>query len=413
MSIQFSLTEEQVAVQQLCKELAEEFAKDADQYDEDRIAPIANYQRLQETGLNAFTVPKQYGGKGYDFMTYVVAMEQLAQGCAATAMSWNMHVAGVAAIMENPEISEEFKQYVANLVVKEKKLICQSVSEPSSSSLIGQSYTPSLKAKKVEGGYLLNGKKAFASMFEASDYVYLYGHPENSDNPQESIGFFLSTKSSGIKVKDVWHTIGMRATRSNVVEYENVFVPEEFAVHKTDSFLESFIMRNARWAFGTFAAIYYGIGRGVLNWVKQNLTERIPKGYVQPMGYHPSVRRRAGEMFADMESARLMVYYMAWVSDTMGPGHETFAACLRAKYIVGQCVSRTVRSASIAGGVHGLMKEFPFERMLRDAVTAPIMPPNEDACLDQIGLLDLGLNPNETMPFLKEEAHEPITTSTK
>lgn len=403
VTVQFDLTPEQVKLQELCKQLKEEFAERAAKYDEERLSPVENYRRLYEVGLNAFTVPKAYGGLGYNFLDYVVATEQLAQGCAATVMSWNMHVAGVAAIMENPEIREDFKKEVAKLVVEEGKLICQSVSEPASSSLIAQSYTPSLIATKVDGGYVLNGKKAFASMFEASDYVYLYAHPEDSPNPQENIGFFLSTKSDGIVVHDVWHTIGMRATRSNIVEYQNVFVSDKYALNHTNGFIQSFIVGNAIWAFGTFAAVYYGIGRGVLNWVKENLVTRKPKGYAQPMGYHPAIRRRAGEMFADMESAKWMVYNMAWTSDTKGPGVETFTACLRAKYIVGQCVARTVRNASIAGGMHGLMKDLPFERMIRDSLTACIMPPNEDACLDQIGLMDLGLDPNDVTPFLKEE----------
>lgn len=408
MAIDFELTKEQRELQALCKKLAEEFSKRADKYDAERISPIENYDRLREEGLMGMTVPKKYGGLGLSFVDFVIAAEQLAQGCAATMMSFNMHVAGVAAIMENPDIREDFKREVADLVMKENKVICQSVSEPNSSSLIGESYTPSLKAHKVEGGYLLKGSKAFASMFEASDYVYLYAHPEGSTNPQESMGFFLPTNADGIKVHDVWHTLGMRATRSNVVEYNDVFVPDEYMVDHTNHFLGDFIMRNARWAFGTFAAIYYGIGRGVLNWAKETLLERKPKGYAQSIAYHPAIRRRTGEMIADMDSAKWMVYNMAWISDTKGAGLETFGACLRAKYTVGQCVARTVRNASIACGARSLMKTEPFERMLRDATTAPIMPPNEDACLDQIGLIDMGLNPAEAMPFLKEEALENV-----
>ena len=403
MGINFELTEEQKQWKQLCKELAADFSKRAADHDRDRTSPVENYRKLYEAGLFGLTIPKKYGGLGSGFLGYTIAIEELAQGCAATAMSWNMHASGTAAIMENPEISEEMKQYVADLVIKEGKLLCQSVSEPTSSSLIGQSYTPSLIAKKVDGGYLLNGKKAFSSMFEASDYVYLFAHPEGDPNPQSSIGFFIDTKSEGIKVFDVWDTLGMRATRSNTVEYNNVFVPESQVLHKTDAFLESFIMKNAAWAFGTFASLYYGIGRGVANWVKETLITRKPKGYAQPMGYHPSMRLRAGEIFSEMESARFMVYYAAWTHDTKGAGPETYAACLRAKYIMMQAVSKTVRSASIACGAHGLIKGLPFERMVRDAFTAPIMPPNEDAVLDQIGVMDLGLDPAELLPFLKEE----------
>lgn len=406
MSINFELTEEQKKWKEICRELAKDFGLRAAEHDKERTSPIENYQKLFEAGLFGLTIPKKYGGLGSGFFGYTIAIEELAQGCAATAMSWNMHAAGAAAIMENPDIPEDKKQEIADLVIKEGKLICQSVSEPTSSSLIGQSYTPSLIARKVEGGYILNGKKAFASMFEAADYCYIFAHPEGDPNSQSSIGFFISTKSEGITVHDVWDTLGMRATRSNNVEYNNVFIPESQVLHKTDAFLQSFIFQNAAWAFGTFASMYYGIGRGIANWVKETLMTRKPKGYAQPMGYHPAMRLRAGEIFSEMEAARLMVYYAAWTHDTKGPGPETYAACLRAKYIMMQAVSATVRSASIACGAHGLVKGLPFERMVRDAFTAPIMPPNEDAVLDQIGVMDLGLNPEELMPFLKEEVKD-------
>jgi alkylation response protein AidB-like acyl-CoA dehydrogenase len=115
------------------------------------------------------------------------------------------------------------------------------------------------------------------------------------------------------------------------------------------------------------------------------------------------IRRRLGEMFSDMDVARHAIYYAAWYSDTYGPGAQTFSHFLKAKYIIGRSVSRTLRNASIACGIHGLMKDHPFERILRDGTTASIMPPNEDACLENIGLIEAGLDPKEVTPFLKEE----------
>lgn len=401
MAIDFELTPELQQIKATSRELAKDFATRAGQHDAERSAPVENYEKLRDAGFYGLTIPKDYGGKGAGMLGYVVAIEELAQGCPATALSWNMHASATAGIIEHPDVPENMKRHVAELAINQGKLMCTSVSEPASSSLIAQSYTPSLQAVKVNGGHRLNGKKAFASMFESSDYVYLYAHPAEDSNPQASIGFLAPTKADGIVVQDVWDTLGMRATRSNTVKYKEAFVPDELVLHKTDAFLNSFIIQGANWSFGSFAAVYYGVGLGALKWARELLTTRNAKGYSQPMAYHPSIRRRLGEMYADMEAARLSIYHAAWYSDTHGPSRETFANFLRAKYIIGQSVSRTIRNASIACGVHGLMKTMPFERILRDATTAPIMPPNEDACLDQIGLLDSGLNPAEAMPFLR------------
>lgn len=330
MAFNFELSTELKRIQEIFRKLAEDFATRAAKYDAERSAPTENYEKLRESGLYGLTIPKEYGGMGAGMLGYVVAAEQLAQGCPSTTLAWNMHVSATAGMIEHPDVPEEMKRLVATLAIDEGKLMCTSVSEPASSSLIAQSYTPSLNAKKVDGGYLLNGKKAFASMFESSDYVYLYAHPEEDPNPQATIGFLVPTKLEGITVHDVWDTLEMRATRSNTVEYKNVFVPDDMVLHKTDTFLDSFIIQGANWSFGSFAAVYYGVGMGALNWAKKLLTTRKPKGYAQPMGYHPRIRRRLGEMFADMEAARHDIYYAAWYSDTYGPGARTFSHFLKA-----------------------------------------------------------------------------------
>jgi alkylation response protein AidB-like acyl-CoA dehydrogenase len=121
------------------------------------------------------------------------------------------------------------------------------------------------------------------------------------------------------------------------------------------------------------------------------------------MGYAPELSRRFGEMVTDMEQARLAVYRAAWETDTQPPSPETFAWWLRAKLAVGTAVQRTIQNATIACGVHGLFRNQGLEQKLRDGATAPIMPPNSDACSVMVGLLGLGLNPAEAPSLALEE----------
>ncbi|WP_018130317.1 acyl-CoA dehydrogenase family protein [Effusibacillus pohliae] len=407
----FTFTSKQQEVIELCRELAKDFAKRAGEHDRDRTAPEENYEKLREAGLFGIAIPEKYGGLGIGFLGYVAAMEELAQGCASTANSFNMHANATGAILQHPDVPETVKQRVVDLALKEHKLMCTSVSEPTSSSLLATSYTPSLEACRVEGGYTLHGKKAFASMFESSDYVYLYAHPEGDPNPQASIGFLVPInggKMPGVTVHDVWDPLGMRATRSNTVEYDGAFVPDEFVLHQTDEFLNDFIIRGANWSFAGFAAVYLGVGMGILNYARELLGSRKAKGFAQPQGFHPDIRRRIGTMASELEAAKFSMYHAAWYSDTYGPSLQTFHHFLRAKYMIAKATMNAAQSASIACGIHGLMKELPLERMIRDAATAPIMPPNIDACADQVGLLTMGLNPAEAMPPLK--SLEPLTT---
>ncbi|VEF46758.1 acyl-CoA dehydrogenase [Bacillus freudenreichii] len=402
----FELNQKQMEVVDLCKVLAKDFSSRADMHDQNRSAPEENYEKLKEAGLFGIAMPEEYGGLGIGFLGYSACIMELAQGCASTANSFNMHANATGSITQHPDIPEKVKKRVAELAVKEGKLMCTSVSEPNSSSLLANAYTPSLEARKVDGGYTLHGKKAFCSMVESSDYVYLYAHPEGSPNPQASIGFLVPINkgnAEGVTIHDVWNMHGMRATRSNTVEYDGTFVSDELVLHETDEFLNDFIIRGANWSFGGFAAVYLGIGIGILEFTSEFLKKRVAKGYAQPQAYHPDLRKRVGDMASELDAARLSMFNAAWHSDTYGPSVDTFNQFIKAKNIIGNVVSAASKSATIACGASSLMKGIPLERMIRDAATAPIMPPNVDAAADQAGLLKMGLNPAEALPPLKSE----------
>jgi alkylation response protein AidB-like acyl-CoA dehydrogenase len=128
---------------------------------------------------------------------------------------------------------------------------------------------------------------------------------------------------------------------------------------------------------------------------------RQPRGYAQPLAYHPDVRRQVAEMSVDLEAARWMTYYSAWLSDTQGQTPTTLAAMYRAKYMVGEAVSRVTRTALTLGGAHALFKTSPLERLFRDGAVAPMQFPPRDFCLSSIAMLELGLNPRELLPPLK------------
>jgi alkylation response protein AidB-like acyl-CoA dehydrogenase len=112
-------------------------------------------------------------GLGAGTLGWVAFAEELAQGDASAVLAFNMHVNATGGIAQRPAIRQELKERVAKLAVEEGRLMCTSVSEPASSSLLPVAFVPSVQARTESGGYRLYGKKLFASMFEASDYAYL------------------------------------------------------------------------------------------------------------------------------------------------------------------------------------------------------------------------------------------------
>src|SRR5207253_10546588 len=100
-----------------------------------------------------------------------------------------------------------------------------------------------------------------------------------------------------------------------------------------------------------------------------------PEGYGHPVPYHPDVRRHLAEISGDLEAARMITYRSAWLSDTEGPTAETTAALYRAKYMVGEAVSRITRTALTLGGAHGIFKGSRLEQLFRDGALAPLHSP--------------------------------------
>jgi len=106
-------------------------------------------------------------------------------------------------------------------------------------------------------------------------------------------------------------------------------------------------------------------------------------------------------MSADLEAARLITYRSAWLSDTEGATAETTAALYRAKYMVGEVVSRITRTALTLGGAHGIFKTSRLEQLFRDGALGPLHPPPADFCLYNIGLYELSIDFADVLPPMK------------
>lgn len=395
----FTLNASQERAKGIAKEMAQDFAKRAQEHDRDRTLPMENFKQLKEAGFYGLVIPEDLGGMGLGMVGWVAVAEEIAQGDASTALAFNMHINGTGGIAQRPAIPQDRKEKMAELALA-GHLLCTMVSEPTSSSLLPATYIPMVQADKVSGGYRLYGKKWFASMFEASDYGYLYVHPKDHPNPGQAMAVMVPTHQDQISVTDIWDTLGMRATRSNQVDFNGAFVPDELVLYQTDDFIGSFLVEESNYSFGGYTSCYLGLGLGMINWAKEYLSERTAKGYAQPMGYHPDISHRIGLLATEIEAARLMVYKAAWNHDTYGPSLKTFEQFLRAKLAVGNALQELASGLAVACGLHSLFKNQPLERMIRDAATAPIMPPNSDACASMIGLIAMGLDPSQA-PTIK------------
>jgi alkylation response protein AidB-like acyl-CoA dehydrogenase len=397
--VEFRTTERQEGLRQRCLALAAEFATRSARHDRDASHPVENYDRLRAEGFLALTVDRSLGGMGFDFLSHTLAYEALGQGCPATALAFNMHASVVMPLMQSPEVTPEAKQYIADLIVRQGRMIAGNFSEPGTTSLMGERPL-SVRARKMDGGYSITGRKMFASMLEAADYVLVMAYPDTATSPSAGILLLVPRDAPGRSVNANWDTLGMRATRSDQLVLDDCRVPDSAVMYRSDD-TRKFRHAYLNWFWGSYTAVYLGLAVAAYDAIRKVVTERRPAGFSQSLAFHPDVRRHVAMMSASLEAARLVTYHSAWLSDTQGPTEETTAALYRAKYLVGEAVSSITRTALMLGGAHGIFKGSRLEQLFRDGALAEIQPPPTDFCLWNMGIYELGLDPAELMPPLR------------
>ena len=395
----FQLTSEQQHLQKKCRKLAADFATRAAAHDRDASHPVENYDRLREEGFLALTVGKRWGGLGASFLDHTLAYEVLAQGCPSTALAFNMHTSVVMPLLESAEVSAEAKRHIAELVVRQRKLIAGNFSEPVTTSLIGERPLKA-RASRADGGYRITGRKMFASMLEAADFVLVMAYPNWATSPSAGMILMLPRGAAGRRVDPNWDVLGMRATRSDSLILDECWLPESAVVFRSDD-MGPFRHAYLNWFWGSYTPVYLGVAQAAFDELRRVVHTRQPEGYAQPLAYHPDVRRHVAEMSADLEAARLITYRSAWLSDKEGPTAETTAALYRAKYMVGEVVSRITRVALTLGGAHGIFKSSRLEQLFRDGALGPLHPPPSDLCLYHMGLHELGIDHADVLPPMK------------
>src|SRR5262245_25834771 len=272
--MEFHVTAAQRDLQHRARRLAAEFATRAAQHDRDASDPVENYAALREAGFYGLNVPAEFGGGGVGLLAWSLAAEELAQGCASTALSFNMHLSVVGPMMESLLVPRATKERLAKMVVGEGKLIGGNFSEPTTSGLVGTP-VPLTRARKVDGGYRITGRKAFASMIAVADYVMVLARPEEDPSPAAAMFLLVPPDAPGRRVDHVWDTLGMRATRSDFMTLEDCFVPDGAVLLRTDDVLP-FRRDGGNWLWGAYTPVYVGIRVAAYRAICEHGTGRAP-----------------------------------------------------------------------------------------------------------------------------------------
>jgi alkylation response protein AidB-like acyl-CoA dehydrogenase len=386
----------------LCDEVAEKFIARARKYDADAHFPVENYADMRKAGLMGLMVPENHGGMGADFFQYTQAAGRLAQRDGSTAVTFNMHNIIIATLAEVDEkalvgrlgkLMADFRSWVFAEALS-GKVFAASLTEP------GAGFHPkslTTTYERVDGGYMLNGKKSFVSLSEYADYYVVAAVAEEtlgSGEPRVS-WLVVANDDPGVRFERIWDTLGMRATVSNNLYLENVFVPKERMFMRTEGGVIEKLAKEPHMVVGGFTACYFGIIEAIFNFVVQYQDGRKIVGTDTPIIESELVQHKIGEMSINVEAARELVYSAARQVVADRGSKKTNAAIHRAKYYVGEIGPHLASQAIRLCGGSTISKHLPMERYYRDIRCCGLMPAKSDECLWYVGKEALGFDTNK------------------
>lgn len=355
--IGFSLTEEQEALKAMAREFAEkEMKPNAAKYDKEEEFPEDIMKKAFEVGFLTCKIPKKYGGEELNDVDTVIISEELAAGCAGmyTTMMVN-------ALAYTPIIlfgTDEQKKKFLTPHTEKMSFAAFCLTEREAGSDAG-----ALKAtaKKVGSEYVINGSKCFISNAGIASLYVVFAN-SNPDKGMRGISAFIVPRETpGLTIGKVEDKMGQRASNTAEVIFEDVKVPEENLLGKEGiGFIIA--MKTLDKTRAPVGAAGVGVARAALQYAIEYAKTRIQFG--KPIALFQHIAFQIAQMAMEINAARHLVWHAAWLLDQGKPcGKESAMA---KAYGSDLAMKVTTEALQILGG-YGYMKDFPMEKLMRDA----------------------------------------------
>jgi alkylation response protein AidB-like acyl-CoA dehydrogenase len=391
----FRLTEEQAGLAEKARAMGQAiFDKRAAAYDRDATFPTENYRDLHKAGFLAICIPKAQGGLGADYQTYSICAAEIGRYCGATALTWNMHVcstlwSGPLAddLDMEPEVRREHERRRAvhyHRIVEEGAIYAQPFSEGGAAAAGGAAFET--VAKPVEGGWLVTGKKIFASLAGHADYYGVLATEEAGDGTlsrRNTLYLAIPSKSDGVSVVGDWDPLGMRGTVSRTLLFKDVFVAEGEALMPRGVYFQA----ATRWPhmFLTLSPTYMGLAQAAYDFTVKYLRGEAPGSPPVKRRMYPTKQIAVAEMRIKLEQAKAL-WFRAVSEAGPNPTKEQVLRAYAAQFSTMETANDLARLAIRTCGGQSMLKALPLERIYRDSRCGSLMLPwTAELCLDRIG----------------------------
>jgi alkylation response protein AidB-like acyl-CoA dehydrogenase len=362
--------------------LSVDFATRATEHDRDASFPYENFAALHEAGLLALTVPAEFGGLSASLSTVCGVIEQIARGDPSTALVLSMQYLGHATLARERRWPPEIYERICREAVGEIALLAPLRVEPELGTP-ARGGMPATTATRCSDGWRLNGHKIYATGSPIVRYFNTWAR--TADDPPLLGRFLVPRDTPGFRIVETWDHMGMRATGSHDVLFEDAHLPLESAVE---------LRPPAAWAGGqdrstagwnelVLSALYHGVATAARDWLAGYLNERVPTNLGAPLASLPRFQTAVGEIEALLYASERLIYTCA--ADIDAGRAESSRQAPLVKYHTTTNAIRAVDIMLSLIGNPGLYRRYPLERYHRDVLCSRIHTPQDDTILLNAG----------------------------
>ncbi|MFV3289936.1 acyl-CoA dehydrogenase family protein [Pseudomonas sp. NY11955] len=358
-------------------ELTQALAANAERYDRSGQFPADNFNLLHRHGLLGLTVPRSLGGGGADLACARQVIAAVGKGCPSTALILVMQYLQHLRLQDQDRWPEHLRLQVARDAVANGALINAFRVEPELGTPT-RGGLPATIARRTAEGWRLSGRKIYSTGSHGLSWYLVWAR---SDDQDPLVGGFLVHKDTpGIRIVEDWDHLGMRATCSHEVRFDEVLIPLDHAVSVSPASAPRPELDSTAllWMAVLLPALYDGVAQAARDWLVQFLNQRTPSNLGAPLASLARFQEVVGRIDTLLFANQSLLDAAA--SGKTDPRHAG-----QLKHLVSGNAIQAVELAIEAAGNPGLSRRNPLERHYRDVLCSRIHTPQDDVVLGQVG----------------------------
>lgn len=354
----FSILKEYEMLQQMYREFTEQEVKPlAQEIDEEERFPVETVEKMKKYGFMGIPIPKAYGGEGGDNLAYAMAVEELSKACATTGVIVSAHTSLCCCPILDFGSEEQKQKYLIPLA-KGELLGAFGLTEPNAGTdAAGQQTIAVLDGED----YVLNGSKIFITNAGYADIYIIMAMTDKSVGTRGISAFIVESGFKGFSIGKKESKMGIRGSATCELIFENCRVPAANLLGKLSKGF-GIAMKTLDGGRIGIAAQALGIAQGAIDETVKYVKER--KQFGKPISKFQNTEFQLADMQVKVDAARLLVYRAASAKDNKQP-YSVYAAM--AKLFASEVAMEVTTKAVQLHGGYGYTREYPVERMMRDA----------------------------------------------